>query len=240
MTAGNVASCNRWPVKSMAGESVDALCLDRLGAAGDRTHAIFDVFKDAPRRVNARTTPRLLAWTARYPDIDAEALAREDLPLPVITCPKGVTLRWDDPELPAALAADLGRPVSLVREPRGQQDRPATVHLTVEASLRALEKALGQPIDLRRFRTNLHLDLDAAPFEEESWTGRRVRIGAAELEIVECCERCAIPTRDPDTQRKWPALLRWLAAERQMAFGIIARAHSPAVVRRGDRVSLLP
>jgi MOSC domain len=51
------------------------------------------------------------------------------------------------------------------------------------------------------------------------------------------CERCAIPTRDPATQERWPQLLRWLAAERDTMFGILARALSPAVVRRGERVS---
>jgi uncharacterized protein YcbX len=146
---------------------------------------------------------------------------------------------WEDPGLPAALEADLGRPLTLAREPRGQQDRPATVHVTVEASLRALGEALGAPVDLRRFRSNVHLDLDAEPWAEQDWIGRRLRIGDAELEIVEACERCAIPTRDPRTQERWPQLLRLLAAERATTFGLIARALAPAVVREGDHATLL-
>lgn len=51
--------------------------------------------------------------------------------------------------------------------------------------------------------------------------------------------RCAIPTRDPDTQQRWPALLRWLAAERATTFGVIVRATAPAVVRCGDPVALI-
>jgi uncharacterized protein YcbX len=239
MPAGRVVSLQRWPVKSMAGERVDALSLDCWGATGDRTYAVFDVFKGATRRVNAQVVPRLLAWAAAYPTVADGALAREATPQPVVTAPDGAVRAWDDPELPAALAADLGRPVTLAREPRGQQDRPATVHVTVEASLRALEEALGAPVDLRRFRTNIHLDLDAEPFAEERWAGRRLRVGGAELEVVEGCERCTIPARDPQTLEKWPQLLRLLGAERATTFGLIARPVAPAVVQHGDPAELL-
>jgi uncharacterized protein YcbX len=37
---GTVAGLWRWPVKSMAGERVNALRLDGRGAGGDRTHAV--------------------------------------------------------------------------------------------------------------------------------------------------------------------------------------------------------
>jgi uncharacterized protein len=236
MPAGRVVSLQRWPVKSMAGERLAALSLDRWGVTGDRTHAVHDVFKGAARRVNAQRLPRLLAWSAAYP---AAAVGRDAPPQPLLTGPDGRIRAWDDPQLPAALAADLGRPVTLTREPRGQQDRPATVHVTVAASLRALADALGAPVDVARFRSNIHLDLDAEPFAEERWLGRRLRIGDAELEIVEGCERCAIPTRDPRTQEKWPQLLLLLAAERALMFGLIARSVAPAVVRCGDAAELL-
>jgi uncharacterized protein len=237
MATGRVTALHRWPVKSMAGERVAALALDGFGATGDRTHAVFDEFKGAPRRVNAEVLPRLLAWAAAYPD--ADPVDRHAPPQPVVTAPSGASLRWDDPQLPEALGNDLGRPVTLAREPRGQQDRPTTVHVTVEASLRALGEALGAPVDVRRFRSNIHLELDAEPWAELDWCGRRLRVGAAELEVVEGCERCAIPTRDPRTQAKWPELLRLLAAERATTFGLIVRAVGPAVVRDGDRATLL-
>ncbi|MBA3328482.1 MAG: MOSC domain-containing protein, partial [Solirubrobacterales bacterium] len=131
------------------------------------------------------------------------------------------------------------RPVTLVRLPGGQQDRPATLLVTVEGSRRAAQAALGVPLDLRRFRPNLHLDLDAEPYDEEGWIGRRLRVGQAELEVMQGCVRCVIPTRDPDTQAKWPGLMRWLAAERAMTFGVIVRATGPAVVRQNDPVALL-
>ena len=239
MASGSVTALQRWPVKSMAGESLGALSVDRLGAVGDRTYALFDVFKGAARRINAETVPRLLAWSAAYPDADDVAPQRATQPHPMVTSPDGSVRRWDDPGLPAALADDLGREVTLVCEPRGQQDRSTTLHVTVGASLRAVADALGEAVDARRFRSNLHLELDAEPYAEESWLGRRLCVGDAELEIVEGCMRCAIPTRDPDTQQKWPGLLRWLAAERATTFGVIVRAAAPALVRCGDAVRLV-
>jgi uncharacterized protein len=239
MAHGSVLFLKRWPVKSMAGESVDALCIDELGAIGDRVHALFAPLNGTPRRINAQGVPRLLAWAAAYPDTDAAALTRDSLPKPAITAPDGRTRSWDDPGLPAALRDDLGRDVTLVREEDGLQDRPTTLHVTVARSVHALGEAIGGTVDARRFRSNLHLDLDAEPFAEDAWIGRRLRIGAAELEVVETCERCAIPTRDPDTQEKWPQLLRWLAAERDTMFGLIVRATGPAVVRPGDPVELV-
>jgi uncharacterized protein YcbX len=239
MAQGSVLSLKRWPVKSMAGETVEALALDEHGAVGDRAHALFAPFKGEPRRINAEGVPRLLAWAAAYPGSVSEPLARDTLPQPQVTAPDGRTHGWDDPALEAALREDLGREVTLVREERGLQDRPSTLHVTVQRSLQALGEAFGAVVDDRRFRSNLHLDLDTEPYAEEAWIGRRLRIGAAEFEVIERCERCAIPTRDPDTQEKWPQLMRWLAAERDTMFGIIVRATGPAVVRPGDPVALV-
>jgi uncharacterized protein YcbX len=240
MPAGRVASLQRWPVKGMGGEFVDALSLDAFGAAGDRSHAVFDVVRGAPRRINAKTAPRLLAWAAAYPPNGGGPASRDATPQPSVTGPDGSARAWDDPALPAALAQDLGRDeVTLTRQERGEQDRPMTVHLTIAASLDALAATLGRPVDVRRFRSNIHLDLDCAPFAEEGWVGRRLRIGDAELEVVERCERCPIPGLDPDTQAKWPGLLRLLADEHRLDFGLIARVAAPAVVRSGDPAELL-
>ena len=89
MIRGTVISLHRWPVTSLGGEAVDALVRDGRGAAGDRSHALFDDFKDAPRRLTARQAPRMLRWHAAYPDVPADALLPDDPPLPVLTAPDG-------------------------------------------------------------------------------------------------------------------------------------------------------
>ena len=237
--AGTVLSLHRWPVKSLAGEPVDALRIDRRGAGGDRAQALFGIFGGTRRRLTVRQVPRMLGWSAAYPQAPGAELDPDAPPLPVVTAPDGRTFAWDDPMLPRALRDDLGRPVDLVRDLDLMPDLPDSLLVTVEASRAALEDELGRSIDLRRFRTNLHLRLDAPPFAEEAWSGRRVRVGEAELELLHPCERCAIPTRDPDTSEKWPELLRWLAREHGTLFGINARALRLATVRVGDPVSVV-
>ncbi len=234
---GVVRSLHRWPVKSMAGERVDALRMDGRGAGGDRTHALFDEFRGAPRRCTVRQVPRMLTWRAHYALPGAE-LDPEHPPLPVLTAPDGRSFGWEDPALPGALAEDLGRPLTLRREPRGQQDLGDSVLVTTQATLDAVGEALGRPLDLRRFRTNVHVVLDAPAFAEEEWDGRGLRIGDAELALLHPCERCVIPTRDPDSGARDAEILRWLARERRTLFGINARPLGPSLIREGDAVTV--
>jgi uncharacterized protein len=236
--AGTVLSLHRWPVKSLAGEPVDALRIDGRGAGGDRAQALLGIFGGKRRPLTVRQVPRMLRWSAAYPQAPGAELDPDAPPLPVVTAPDGRTFVWDDPMLPRALRDDLGRPVELVRDLALMPDLPDSLLLTVEASRAALEGELGEPLDLRRFRTNLHLRLDAAAFAEQGWNGRRLRVGEAELELLHPCERCAIPTRDPDTSEKWPELLRWLARRHDTLFGINARALYPSTVRVGDSVTV--
>lgn len=238
IAAGTVLSLHRWPVKSLAGEPADALRIDGRGAGGDRAQALFGVFGGERRRLTVRQVPRMLMWSAAYPQAPGADLDPEAPPLPVVTAPDGTAYVWDDPALPGALGDDLGRPVDLVRDLALMPDLQDSLLVTVEASRAALEDELGEPIDLRRFRTNLHLRLDTEAFAEAGWEGRRIRVGEAELELLHPCERCAIPTRHPDTYEKWPQLLRRLAREHDTIFGINARAVRPATVRVGDEVEV--
>src|SRR4051794_8621887 len=239
MATGTVLSLHRWPVKSLAGEQVDALRIDRRGAGGDRAQALMGVFGGRRRQLTVRQVPRMLGWRAAYPQASGADLDPGAPPLPVLTAPDGRTFAWDDPTLPGALRDDLGRPVDLCRDLALMPDLPDSLLVTVESSRAALERDLGRPIDRRRFRPNLHVALDAPAFAEARWEGRRLRVGEAELELLHACERCVIPTRDPDTHAKWPELLRRLAREHDTLFGINARALAPATVRVGDPVELV-
>src|SRR3954465_1621225 len=95
----------RWPVKSMAGERVDALRVDGRGAGGDRTHAVLYEHKGERRPLTAREAPRLLAWQARYPFNVGGGIDPARPPFAVVTAPDGRSYRWGDPRLPHALPA---------------------------------------------------------------------------------------------------------------------------------------
>jgi uncharacterized protein YcbX len=239
--SGTVAQLWRWPVKSMAGERVQALRIDGRGAGGDRTHAVLHEHKGESRPLTAREAPRLLAWQAHYPFNANGGLDPARPPFAVVTAPDGRSFRWGDPRLRHALAADLGRPVELRRDIEGIQDLPRTLLITTEASLQSLGEELNGPIDLRRFRPNLHLDLDADAWAELAWEGAELAFaGGLRLRLLHPCVRCAIPTRDPDTQVKWPQLLRHLNEAHQQIFGINARVLTSARVAAGEAVELIP
>lgn len=231
---GRVVSLHRWPVKSFGGEQVASLAVDGRGAAGDRAHALFDEFRSAPRLLTIRQVPRMVLWGAAYGDAEVPL---DDPPSPTVTAPDGAKFSWADPGLPAVLSEDLGRPVTLRRDPALMQDLPDSLLVTCGASHRALEEALG-PLDPRRWRTNVHLEADAAAFAEGGWEGAVLEVGEARLQLLHPCERCVIPTRDPDTAEKRPEILRHLNTDRETLFGINARPLGPATLRVGDAVRL--
>lgn len=241
IASGAVVELHRWPVKSMAGEPVDALRVDQRGAGGDRTHAV--THRPNPTRperlLTAREAPRLLAWRASYDGADVHP---DRPPSARLTGPDGATYDWDDPGLAAALSHDIGKDVGLRRETWGQQDLGESLLVTTSATLAAVEAELGpptRPVDLRRFRTNVHLELDAPAYAENGWEGHRMIVGGLELQLLHPCVRCVIPTRDPDSQEKWADLLKHLTRERGGLFGINARPLGPATIRRDDRARVL-
>jgi len=236
--SGSVLSLHRWPVKSMGGEPVRTFAVDRDGVAGDRAHVLYDGFHPAhpsPRQLTARQAPRLLAWRASYGDWDGAVGA---MPPATLTAPDGRAWSWDDANLPAALADDLGRSVELRVNPHGQPDLRESVLVTTRATHEAIERELGRALDPRRWRTNVHAELDAEAFAEEKWEGRTLTIGEATFTLLHPCERCAIPTRDPDTQEKAADILRHLFRSHSGLFGMNARAHGPARILVGDQVAV--
>lgn len=226
---GSVLSLHRWPVKSMAGEDVATLDLFERGAVGDRQQALY---WRGGRRLTARAAPRMLAWHA------ATNGDGPDAP-PTITAPDGRTWTWGDHGLEAAITEDLGKEVALVRDPSLMQDLEDSVLVTVDATLRGLAAETDdRAADLRRFRPNVHVAMDVEPFAEAAWEGRRLRIGEAELELLWPCARCAIVTRDPDSQDAWGGLLRHLHRQHASTFGINARPLGRERVHVGDVVEL--
>jgi MOSC domain-containing protein len=239
--SGTVAQLWRWPVKSMAGERVQALRVDGRGAGGDRSHAVLFEHKGALKPLTARESPGLLAWKARYPFNVDGGIDPKSPPRAIVTAPDGRTFVWGDPRLRHALTADLERPVELRRDIHGIQDLPRSLLITTEATLQALGDELHGPIDLRRFRPNLHLDLDADAWAELAWEGGELSFaGGVRLRLLHPCERCAIPTRDPDTQVKWPQLLRHLHDAHEQNFGINARVLTGGRVAAGEAVDVIP
>lgn len=226
---GRVAGLTTWAVKSMGGGRAHrSIAADATGLAGDRRHALVDLRPaHAGTVLSARSVPGVLRWSAEPQDGG-----------PRVSGPDGRSWAWSDPDLPAALADDLGLPVGLRRDEGGHADLPRSVLVTTVASHREVERQTGGRLEPARWRTNLHLDLDAPAYAEDAWEGRRLHVGDVVLRLLHPCQRCTIPTYAPGGLRRDPALLRFFAAERRGPFGINARVEVPGVLEAGGPVVL--
>jgi uncharacterized protein YcbX len=145
-----------------------------------------------------------------------------------------------------ALSRLLGKPIRLVRadEPGGGFDL-APVSLLSEASIEELSRRSGEDrVDERRFRMLVHL-AGCAPHEEDTWIGRRVRIGDSVIRVTERDARCVMTTRNPETGNRDFDTLRAIKAYRGLRdgkhidFGVYADVEKPGRVRVGDPVDPL-
>ncbi|MEU4834669.1 MOSC domain-containing protein [Streptosporangium sp. NPDC023615] len=262
---GTVRRIFRWPVKSLRGEELRRGGFDGRGLIGDRAYALVDEREShAGKVLTVRHRPEMLHWHAAYTNgppgageappgsgeplpggAEASAGGVEALPwtgaAPTLTAPDGTVWAWEAPGLADALAESLNTPLSL-RAADGQHDRALTVLVTFEASLAALGQELGMPVEVERFRPNLHLDLDAPAFDEEDWeTGTTLTVGEVELAVTGertgPCVRCVVPSWDPLGRERLPELQKWLIAEHRNRFGVIMRVTRPGTARVGDGVT---
>lgn len=158
-----------------------------------------------------------------------------------VTTPSGLTLPWDDPEVTREVAAALGRDVTLTRSAVGVHDA-APIHIVSTRSLEAgAAWTAGEPLDRRRFRANLVIEVeDAEPFAEAGWVGASLRVGdgGAVLRVVSPTERCAVTTFDPDTLERDNRVLAGLARDRENFFGVYATVARAGWLTVGDEVRI--
>jgi hypothetical protein len=146
---------------------------------------------------------------------------------------------WTEP-----LSALGGRAVKLARVERDGLAMVEPVTVMSSASLARLSREAGRPVDGRRFRSLFELD-GCDEHEEDTWEGRRLRLGDALVEIGEPVIRCAVTTRDPDTGERDLDTLRLIKSYRgqgpdgEIWFARYGRVVEPGRVRAGDTVELL-
>jgi uncharacterized protein YcbX len=107
MRIGRVKQIWRYPVKSMAGEQVDACTVGPRGIPGDRGWALRD--ETTGEITNAKQLPVLMQCSARY----REAPSNGFIPHVDIRLPDGTELGSDVPDTNTRLSELTGKPVSL-------------------------------------------------------------------------------------------------------------------------------
>lgn len=262
MGIGSVESLWRYPVKSMRGEELSEAFLGFSGVYGDRWFAFTsssspkgfpyltgreqqEMLLYRPRfryPERAARPPNLTEADAIAPGLNAVTADPADRVVDVET-PSGDVLAIDDPALIRGLGERLGGEptLQLLRSDRAMADcRPISLFSVQTAD--QLGEEIGAMLDKRRFRANVYLDLESATgFGEDSWIGRKLRIGAKALvSILERDPRCAMIGIDPDTAQKNPAILRQVSRGHDGMAGVYAAVLVEGTVRPGDAIELLP
>jgi len=142
-----------------------------------------------------------------------------------------------------ALSRFVGAPVRLLRAPDGTAQDAHDLTVVSSSSVRELGAGAGrEDLDARRFRINLEID-GTAPYEEDTWHGREVRIGVASIRVLSQIPRCVVTTLDPDSGDKDFNTLTQLARTRKriggrggLPFGMYAEVVETGRISVGDLV----
>lgn len=238
LAIGNVTRLMRYPVKSMAGESLEQTRIEPYGIYGDRGYALVDETKEGwSRYVTARQIPRLLAYRAKLDEETPPVEGR--LPGVTVAAPDGRLHGWNEKLLEELLALSNRAFTLHASEPDDKQYNvdSGSILIVAEQTINRLSSLRGKDVDWLRFRPNIVAAFREGIFErEQELAGRRLRIGEAVFRVEEPCERCSMITIDPDTLEKDPELLRTVHRELGLEFGLYASVVRPGTVKRGDAV----
>lgn len=229
----HVAALTRYPVKSVVGEDLTAVNVDRHGVEGDRLWAV----RDADGKLGSGKSSR------RFRKMDGllSLAASYDGATPVVAFPDGTSARGDDPEVHERLSRHVGRAVRLAREDDVPHFDEADLHLLTTSSLARISELHGRPVDARRARANLLVDTGThAGFDEADWVGRTVRIGHVELRILRPMERCVMVTMPQIGLPEERGLLARIGEANETNLGLVAEVVAPGRMRVGDPVVLEP
>jgi MOSC domain-containing protein len=256
---GKVDSLWRYPVKSMRGEELDEAFASYSGIYGDRVFAFrssanhrgFPYFTAREQRKLLQYRPRF-----RYPDKAArpinliEAETRNANPLLAdlselvveVETPDGKTLAINDPALIEMLRANVDQKhqVTLMQSQRAMTDcRPVSIFSLQSA--RQLAEETDAPVDKRRFRANVYVDLMSADgFAENELVGRSVKIGSkVVISVLERDSRCVVITLDPDTAEQSPAILKKVAQAHDGMAGVYGAVMVEGMLHKGDPVEVI-
>ncbi len=260
-TIGTVESLWRYPIKSMSGEAMTEVFMGFSGLYGDRCFA----FKNSSARkgfpyLNATVQQQMLRYRPQFryaeraakppnlteamsiaPGVTPANAEPNDLILDVVT-PSGAVVAVDDPALIDMLVEGLRgeNHLTLVCSDRALTDcRP--VSLISLQTVRQVEAELGIPIDKRRFRANVYLNLASDyGFAEDELVGRKLRIGSsAEIMVLERDPRCKMISLDPDTGEHNPEVLRKVVQAHANFAGVYCAVLVEGILTKSDSIELL-
>ncbi|MGY1822941.1 MOSC domain-containing protein [Geodermatophilus sp. SYSU D00079] len=257
------------PVKGTALHHPAGLTLTRNGVEDNRRFHLVDA---RHRLFNGKHHGPLVRLTAQY-DGQREHLSLQipgrepvqgttrDLGEPVVTdfYGRAVAGRLLTGPWSAALTEFVGEPVHLVAvDTPGDAVDVHPVTLVSSATIEHLRSVTpgGERLDHRRFRMLVEVD-GCGVHEEDTWAGRRLRLGDATVQVVGPVPRCVVTNEDPDTgvvdfgtlkaiaryrgelARQLTTPVAHLPDNGAVVFGVYATVEEPGRVVFGDPVEVL-
>lgn len=223
----------RYPVKSMAGQTLDSAEVDWHGLSGDRRFAFrrVDSHEGFPWLTAGRLPQLILYRPCGFSEIGA--------PTEVET-PEGERFDlWSD-ELRTELSERFGARVELMHLAQGMFDE-GSISIITGGSLKALEQEAGRPLDVRRFRPNIVIEtFGGQALEEDSWVGRTLVFGngahAPAILVTMLDKRCSMINLDPDTAESEPVILKAAVRLNDNNAGVYGTVTGIGRLRVGDPV----
>ena len=217
---GQIEAIFRYPIKSMAGERLDAAELGWHGIEGDRRLAL--------RRLN---DPGGFPWltATKLSDLILFAPVRqadsnpEDLPTHVRT-PDGEELPIFSEDLAAEVSRRYGSPVQMIHLRHGIFD-DACISVIAADTVHEITRTAGLTPDVRRFRPNILVRLlKTGSFQEDEWLDSVLCFGegddAPTVAVTMRDIRCSMVNLEPDTASPSPEVLKTVVRANQNCAGI--------------------
>jgi uncharacterized protein YcbX len=231
--------------------SRDAVDLSLEGPVGDRVFCLVDPARGRVLRTveNPSLVRTVARWDAGVLSVDLPGSTVEGTPTPTGDVVKvdywGRDAAVERVEGPWATAFSeyLGYDVVLARSVNpGEVVYGGSVTLVSTASMRLLSERVGHEVDGARFRSTFLIDAGDEPHVEDSWVGRRLRLGDATVLVRGTVPRCAVIDVHPEKGVPETSLLKTLAGYRlvgnEVHFGVDAVVIGPGAVRVGDSAEL--
>ncbi|MCL7418270.1 MAG: MOSC N-terminal beta barrel domain-containing protein [Halalkalicoccus sp.] len=210
-----LARISLFPIKSLDAFEPERAEITPSGPiAGDRRYAMVD---SEGEYVNGKRTPAVHRLRAHYAGTDRVALSTPE------SDPGEFSLEDDRESFADRLTEHLGYPVELIRDETGMPDDSTNPGPTVISTATIEEVAswfdLAPENVRRRFRANLEIEGVPAFWEDRLFSdhGRVVdfSVGRVRLSGVNPCQRCVVPSRDPDTGEEFENFRERFVAKRR-------------------------
>jgi uncharacterized protein YcbX len=236
---GHIHELVRYPIKSMAGVPTENAFLGWHGLQGDRRYAFRRLEeKGGFPWLTASKLPEMLLFQPTGLDEQME----EPLPTHVRT-PTGELLEIGSAELQRSISEQFGSPVELMRFKHGIFD-DASISVINLATMDAICREAGLPLDTRRFRANIVVDSTAAePFLEDGWVGGKLVFGDEDtgpmVHVTMRDLRCMMINLDPDTAQQDPRVMKAVVRLNQNNAGAYGTVVRTGALRVGQAVKLI-